>query len=432
MDSPADPQSRLKLGLLGFGIGAFACGTWLWLGADAKPVCAAPACVPLDAAPVAAAAEPIDAPAEPAAAAAPVDAPAPLARAALEEWVAGLAEELVHEPFQPRVYQERLEGCLGCWTPEVRAELDAWLANPPLSDADFVVLASLARAQSLRLPPALASRLRPLALREDVPFGLALEAARALVAGGGVAELSAWSAALENARDPRARAIAFGALGAVHEGGSERFLIERALELGDPRAAGRLLDALGRALEGVEQPADNPARVASAARLCDVASDSHADGGLRARALGVLRCLDPQAAERVAGEWFLEPGAGPERIEFAANCLRGREGASAALRNAQADARVDDVRRARLAECVLFTPPEALAAQAREEALLQMRNVWRDSQDGAARRRSLHALARFGTDEDRVLVQQAAQSDPDPLARAAARSSMLREQSDWK
>jgi len=432
MDSPADPRSRLKLGLFAFGLGAFATGTWLWLGADAKPlVCAAQTSVPLEAAPPVAAL-PTEAPPEPEAAAAPADAPAPLARAALEEWVGGLAQELVHEPFQPRVYQERLEGCLGCWTPEVRAELEAWLANPPLSDADFVVLASLARAQSLRLPPALASRLRPLALREDVPFGLALEAARALVAGGGVAELSAWSAALENARDPRARAIAFGALGAVRDGAGERFLIERALELGDPRAAGRLLDALGRALEGVEQPSENPARVASAARLCDVASDSHVDGGLRARALGVLRCLDPQAAKRVAGEWFLEPGAGPERIEFAANCLRGGKGASAALRNAQADARVDDVRRTRLAECVLFTAPEALAPEQREEALLQMRSVLRDSQDSAARRRSLHALARFGTDEDRALVQQAAESDPDILARAAARSSMLREQSDWK
>jgi hypothetical protein len=372
-----------------------------------------------------------DLPAEPPQPAAAGDEPAVLPRAALEEWVAGLAQELVREPFQPRVYQQRLEACLAGWTPELRAEFEAWREAPPAAAADFVVLASLGRALALPLAPLQAARLRALAAREDVAFGVALESARALVAAGGSAELGWWCAALEGARDARALAIASGALAALHDGSAERFLIERALELGDPQVAGRLLDALGRALEGAG-PWDNPARAACAGRLFEVAGDGLADAGLRARSLGVLRLLDPAAAARVAADWFLEPGAGTERLEFAAGSLHGQPAACAALRAVRAAPGLDDARAVRLAECVLFTPAESLAAEDRLGALAQMRTALRDSRDGAARRRAIHALARFGTPEDRALVEQAAESDPDPLARSAARSALQREASDWR
>jgi hypothetical protein len=355
----------------------------------------------------------------------------PTAHDALAAWVADLARELVHEPFQPSVYRERLEGCLVEWLPEVHAELERWLAEPPAADAEFVALASLGRAQSLPLSPAHSSRLRPLALREDLPFGLSVEAARALVAGNGADELAWWCAALESARDARARSIAAGALEALHGATAERFLVERALEIGDTRAAGRLLDALARALEQAQKPWENPARAAAASRLADLAGDERADAGLRARSLGLLRCLDPGAAERLASTWLLDSAAGPEQVEFAFHCLRGRAGALPALHAAQADPRSDAQRRVRLAECVLFTPDAQPDAHARAEALAEMRAAASDPSAGAARRRALHALAAFGDDEDRARVQQAAEHDPDALVRAAARTAQLREASDW-
>ncbi|MBK7642049.1 MAG: hypothetical protein IPJ19_03205 [Planctomycetes bacterium] len=425
----AHRRGRAALLALAFALGLG--GTWLFLARPGSVAAAQMHGLAREEAPIPGP-EPAEAVAEPFA---PEAAP-PLERAtpeqALSAWVGELRAELVRQPFQARAYRERVAACLEEWVPELGPVLLRALESPPREDAEFVALASLARAQAIALAPALASRLRPLALREDLPLGVSLESARCLVAAGGVAELGWWCNALETADSPRARSIAAGALEAVRDGASERYLVERALELVDPRASARLLDALARSLSQVQEPWENPARQACANRLAEVALDSMSDARLRARSLGVLRSLDPDAAARIGAEWFLEPGAGDERLEFAASSLHGRAGAIQTLRLASEDPRLDSSRRARLAECVLFAEPAALAPQVRDEALGCMRGLLQSPSEPAARRRALHALARFGSDADRALVQQVADADTDLLARAAARNSLMRETSEWR
>jgi len=359
-------------------------------------------------------------------------APSPSARAALATWVSELAVELVREPYEPRAFQERCEACSFEWTEELQAELESWLANPPAANEDVVALASLGRAQALALSPELAAALHLLAQREDLPFGVALESARAVVAGSGQVELDWWCNALASDLEPRAFSIASGALDAVRDMEAARRVVNHALELGDSLPAGRLLDAIGRALVEVDQPWIYPGSEAASGRLLEVVHDALADAGFRARSLVVLGYLDPNAAQGVASEWMLDPDTGPERIEAAAASLHGCPATLDTLQAAQADARIDEARRVRLAECLLFTPPEQLSAEARAAGLAEMRSTLIESGDPGARRRALHALARFGTEQDRALVQQVADGDADALARTAAKTALAREASEWR
>jgi len=367
---------------------------------------------------------------------APAQASDPSAHDVLEAWVSGLAAELLHEPYEPRAFAERLSSCTFDWTSELQSELVSMLASAPPSaqDQDLVALASIGRAQAVPLSAGMVSRLRPLAESVDVPFGLSLESARALVAGLGSPEVDTWCSQLEAGNlDERAFSVASGALDAVHVGEELRHMIARALDIiGDEDAAGRLIDAAGRCLAEHDAVWISPGSEAASGRLLERANDTLAGAGLRARSLTVLAYIDLDMALPVASDWMLDPATSSERIGAAAAALHGRPETLATLEAAQADVLIDEARRVRLAECLLFTPAAQLSAEARAAGLAQMRLTLTAGTDPAARRRALHALARFGTDEDRAQVQLVADTDADTLSRAAARTALLREASEWR
>jgi len=360
----------------------------------------------------------------------------PSASEALASWVSGLAAELLHEPYEPRSFEDRLASCTFDWNSELQSELVNRLASAPASaeDQDLVALASLGRAEAVPLSAGMVSRLRPLAESEDVPFGLSLESARALVAGLGTPEVDSWCSKLEAGNlDERTFSVASGALDAVHVGEELRHMIARALDIvGDEAAAGRLIDAAGRCLADHDGLWVSPGSEAASGRLFDTATDALAGAGLRARSLTVLAYIVPDTAVPVASDWMLDPATTSERLGAAAAALHGRPEAFEALQAAQANALIDEGRRVRLAECLLFTPPGQLSAEARAAGLDQMRSTLSEGTDAAARRRALHALARFGTDQDRAQVQQVAETDADALSRAAARTALAREASEWR
>jgi len=350
-------------------------------------------------------------------------------------------ERAFTQHYTPRALDAQLAACIARHQldtePGLRQELCRRLEAGPSTDALLVRLVCLARGASLtgtqRAGVLLAVRARTWRVAEDRSRALAerQEALRGLAAVGGLCEIDRLCAWLIEATDSE-EALARQALASAREAAALAPALERSLTL-VPEGKAQLIwsaveQAAARALGAGEARAALRAEWLGALEpvLLPVLERRAPGERIAECALSIYAMLAPEAAEAQALRWLETQDLPVGMTRQALHVLRDSSVALEHLERTLSDPRAGTEARLLAIESRLrseWPQPLRLEAQAFLRTLAQ--------QPGVEARRALHALGDLGDPEDLDLLRALALEAGDPLSRAAARSALVRAESEW-
>lgn len=300
-------------------------------------------------------------------------------------------------------------------------------------DGAIALLAAARGARGIeqRCPQAIQSALAAATLaaeREHSSSATRQEALRALAALGGYAAVLRIHEQLLSAGDEE-RAVLRTALASTRDGLALAEILERSLSLED---ASLTLCTFSAAQEAIARELRTPGRGNSLASqlepvLLRALRLRSTQPRVAERALEICTLLGLPVAMDEARRW-LEDESLPETLAQQALATLSAGGEAVhSLEWAMQDPRVGVRMRLLMVE-------SALGSRMQDPLRAQVRGMLRDlaQQPGSLGRRALHALGELQEPDDLALLRSIARDGTDPLARAAARTALVRAESEWR